>query len=329
MLGVVAQDTTLDLELTVRENLLVFARYFDIPRPEAARRADELLDLMALSDRADDEVDRLSRRHAPAPPDRPRAHQPARGWCCWTSPPPASTRRRATRCGSACARCAGDGATLVLTTHYMDEAAQLCDRLVIMDGGRIVRAGRPADLVAREVGREVLELRVAPGRRGRRCSRTSTAGRAATRSTATWCCCSRTTPRRCTPTPARPGCRCGFRRPGRRAGGRLPAPHRPTPTRLSSQQVILSSAAGAARARWPAPGVAHWSAAPVAVQISANAAAEARMPSRRQAVTPSPSHRRRARLRRGRASSSSSADQASRAHSGGRPKRLASQIPSP
>ena len=56
-----------------------------------------------------------------------------------------------------------DGATLVLTTHYMDEAAQLCDRLVIMDGGRIVRAGRPADLVAREVGREVLELRVAPG----------------------------------------------------------------------------------------------------------------------------------------------------------------------
>jgi len=56
-----------------------------------------------------------------------------------------------------------EGATLVLTTHYMDEAAQLCDRLVIMDHGRIVRTGRPADLVAEEVGREVLELRVAPG----------------------------------------------------------------------------------------------------------------------------------------------------------------------
>ncbi len=54
------------------------------------------------------------------------------------------------------------GATLVLTTHYMDEAAQLCDRLVIMDHGRIVRGGRPAELVAEEVGREVLELRVAP-----------------------------------------------------------------------------------------------------------------------------------------------------------------------
>jgi lipooligosaccharide transport system ATP-binding protein len=60
MLGVVAQDTTLDLELTVRENLLVYARYFDVPRPEAARRADELLDLMALADRAGDAVDRLS-----------------------------------------------------------------------------------------------------------------------------------------------------------------------------------------------------------------------------------------------------------------------------
>ena len=161
MLGVVAQDTTLDLELSVRENLLVFARYFDIPRPEAERRAAELLAVMALGDRADDDVDRLSggmRRRlqiARALINRPRLvllDEPTTGLdpqarhAVWE-------RLRALR---------GDGATLVLTTHYMDEAAQLCDRLVIMDGGRIVRAGRPGDLVAREVGREVLELRVAP-----------------------------------------------------------------------------------------------------------------------------------------------------------------------
>jgi lipooligosaccharide transport system ATP-binding protein len=161
-LGVVAQDTTLDLELSVRENLLVFARYFDIPGPEAARRATELLALMALSDRAEDAVDRLSggmRRRlqiARALINRPRLvllDEPTTGLdpqarhAVWE-------RLRALR---------ADGATLVLTTHYMDEAAQLCDRLVIMDAGRIVRAGRPADLVAREVGHEVLELRVAPG----------------------------------------------------------------------------------------------------------------------------------------------------------------------
>ncbi len=160
-LGVVAQDTTLDLELTVRENLLVYARYFDIPRSEAAERARELLGLMALSDRADDAVDRLSggmRRRlqiARALINRPRLvllDEPTTGLdpqarhAVWER---LRTLRRA-------------GATLVLTTHYMDEAAQLCDRLVIMDAGRIVRAGRPADLIAREVGREVLELRLAP-----------------------------------------------------------------------------------------------------------------------------------------------------------------------
>ncbi len=160
-LGVVAQDTTLDLELTVRENLLVFARYFDIPRAEARARAAELLTLMALSDRADDAVERLSggmRRRlqiARALINRPRLvllDEPTTGLdpqarhAVWE-------RLRAVR---------REGATLVLTTHYMDEAAQLCDRLVIMDHGRIVRTGSPADLVEQEAGREVLELRVAP-----------------------------------------------------------------------------------------------------------------------------------------------------------------------
>jgi lipooligosaccharide transport system ATP-binding protein len=161
-LGVVAQETTLDLELTVRENLLVFARYFDIPRPTARARADELLGLMALSDRADDPVDRLSggmRRRLQIgralinQPELVLLDEPTTGLdpqarhAVWE-------RLRLLRSG---------GATLVLTTHYMDEAAQLCDRLVVMDHGRIVREGRPAELVASEVGREVLELRVAAG----------------------------------------------------------------------------------------------------------------------------------------------------------------------
>ena len=161
MLGVVAQETTLDLELTVRENLLVFARYFAIPRDEAARRADELLALMALGDRRHDAVDRLSggmRRRlqiARALINQPRLvllDEPTTGLdpqarhAVWD-------RLRALRHG---------GATLVLTTHYMDEAAQLCDRLVVMDHGRVVREGAPQGLVEREAGRQVLELRVAP-----------------------------------------------------------------------------------------------------------------------------------------------------------------------
>ena len=161
LLGVVAQETTLDLELSVRQNLLVYARYFDVPRVEAARRADELLALMSLADRGGDAVERLSggmRRRlqiARALINRPRLvllDEPTTGLdpqarhSVWE-------RLRLLRAG---------GATLVLTTHYMDEAAQLCDRLVIMDHGRIVRAGTPAGLVAAEVGREVIELRVPP-----------------------------------------------------------------------------------------------------------------------------------------------------------------------
>jgi lipooligosaccharide transport system ATP-binding protein len=161
-MGVVAQETTLDMELTVRENLVVWARYFDITGPEAGRRADELLSLMALSDRAGDPVLRLSggmqRRLqiGRALINRPRVvllDEPTTGLdpqarhAVWD-------RLRALR---------DRGATIVLTTHYMDEAARLCDRLVIIDHGRIVREGSPAGLIAIEVGREVLEVRVAPG----------------------------------------------------------------------------------------------------------------------------------------------------------------------
>ncbi len=160
-IGVVAQEVNLDLELTVRENLLVYARYFDIPRREAARRADELLDFVQLTERANDGVDRLSggmkrriqiARALVNEPELVLLDEPTTGLdpqarhLVWE-------RLRALK---------EQGVTLVLTTHYMDEAEQLCDRLVVMDRGRVARAGEPAALIAAEVGREALELRVAP-----------------------------------------------------------------------------------------------------------------------------------------------------------------------
>jgi lipooligosaccharide transport system ATP-binding protein len=160
-LGVVAQEVNLDLELTVRENLLVYARYFDLPRPVAEERAGELLRFVQLEERATEAVDRLSggmkRRLqiARALINAPRLvllDEPTTGLDPQARHLVWERLRELTR----------RGATLVLTTHYMEEAAQLCDRLVIMDHGRIVRAGAPAALVAEEVGREVLELRVAP-----------------------------------------------------------------------------------------------------------------------------------------------------------------------
>jgi lipooligosaccharide transport system ATP-binding protein len=161
-MGVVAQETNLDLELTVRENLLVYARYFDIPRREAIRRTDELLAFVQLDERAGEAVDRLSggmkRRLQIAralinDPELVLLDEPTTGLdpqarhLVWE-------RLRALR---------ERGVTLVLTTHYMDEAEQLCDRLVVMDRGHIAREGPPSALIAREVGREVLEVRVTPG----------------------------------------------------------------------------------------------------------------------------------------------------------------------
>ncbi len=160
-IGVVAQEINLDVELTVRENLLVYARYFDIPRREAGRRADQLLAFVQLTDRAHDGVDRLSggmkrriqiARALVNEPELVLLDEPTTGLdpqarhLVWE-------RLRALK---------EQGVTLVLTTHYMDEAEQLCDRLVVMDKGRIAREGAPAALIAAEVGREALELRIAP-----------------------------------------------------------------------------------------------------------------------------------------------------------------------
>ncbi|MGO9179114.1 MAG: ABC transporter ATP-binding protein [Candidatus Limnocylindrales bacterium] len=161
-LGVVPQADTLDMELTVRENLLIYGRYFDLSRREALRRAGELLEFVQLSDRADDEVEPLSggmkRRLTIAralinEPDLLLLDEPTTGL------DPQARHLLWDRLY----RLKQRGVTLVLTTHYMDEAEQLCDRLVIMDKARIVAAGSPRELIERYSTREVTELRFRPG----------------------------------------------------------------------------------------------------------------------------------------------------------------------
>jgi len=161
-LGVVPQETNLDGDLTVRENLLQQARYFGIEAEAAEKRADELLEFSLLADRGDERIHGLSggmkrrlliSRALMGDPDLVVLDEPTTGLdpqarlAVWIALD--RLRRR--------------GVTLVLTTHYMEEAERLCDRLVIMDEGRIVAEGRPADLVRHHVGREVLELELDDG----------------------------------------------------------------------------------------------------------------------------------------------------------------------
>jgi lipooligosaccharide transport system ATP-binding protein len=161
-LGVVPQEDTLDNELTVRENLLVYGRYFGLPRKLINERTDQLLDFVQLTERADDQVDPLSggmkRRLTIArslinDPDILILDEPTTGL------DPQARHVVWDRLFSLKQR----GVTLILTTHYMDEAEQLCDRLVVMDHGKIAAEGTPRDLVARYSTPEVLELRFAPG----------------------------------------------------------------------------------------------------------------------------------------------------------------------
>ncbi len=156
-LGVVAQEINLDLELTVRENLLVYARYFGIDTQLAGERADELLGFAQLSERADWKVERLSggmQRRAQIA--RALVNEPALVLLDepTTGLDPQARHLVWDRLRALKAR----GVTLVITTHYMDEAEQLCDELVVMDRGHIVRQGTPAQLIAREVGGEVVEI---------------------------------------------------------------------------------------------------------------------------------------------------------------------------
>ncbi|MDG4789166.1 ABC transporter ATP-binding protein [Micromonospora sp. WMMD1102] len=159
-LGVCPQSDNLDQELTVRENLTTYARYFGIPRRVARERAAELLDFVQLAERAGSKVEPLSggmkRRLTIAralvnEPDIVLLDEPTTGL------DPQARHLVWERLF----RLKQQGVTLVLTTHYMDEAEQLCDRLVVMDGGRIVAEGSPRALIERYSTREVVELRFA------------------------------------------------------------------------------------------------------------------------------------------------------------------------
>ena len=159
-LGVVPQEDSLDLELTVRENIVVYGRYFGLPRSVLRERADELLEFVELSDRADDRVEPLSggmkRRLTIA---RSLINEPE---VLLLDEPTTGLDPQARHVvWDRLYRLKRRGVTLLLTTHYMDEAEQLCDRLVVMDKGRIVAEGSPRELIERYSTREVVELRFA------------------------------------------------------------------------------------------------------------------------------------------------------------------------
>jgi lipooligosaccharide transport system ATP-binding protein len=156
-LGVCPQEDNLDPDFSVRRNLLVYARYFGIPRAQARARTDQLLEMMQLTEKADSQIDALSggmkRRLVIArallnEPDLLVLDEPTTGLdpqarhMIWQR----IRQLRAT------------GTTILITTHYMEEASQLCNRVILMDQARILLEGSPADLVTREIGREVVEL---------------------------------------------------------------------------------------------------------------------------------------------------------------------------
>jgi lipooligosaccharide transport system ATP-binding protein len=157
-LGVCPQLDNLDLELTVRENLTTYARFFGIPRKVARARAAELLDFVQLTERADSRVEPLSggmkRRLTIA---RALVNEPE--IVLLDEPTTGLDPQARHLVWERLFRLKRQGVTLVLTTHYMDEAEQLCDRLVVMDGGRIVAEGSPRALIERHSTREVVELR--------------------------------------------------------------------------------------------------------------------------------------------------------------------------
>ena len=157
-LGVVPQKDTLDEELTVQENLWVYGRYFGLSRAEVKRRAVELLEFAQLSDRATDKVEPLSggmkRRLTIA---RSLINEPR--MLLLDEPTTGLDPQARHILWDRLFRLKRQGVTLIVTTHYMDEAEQLCDRLVVMDKGRIVAEGSPRELIDAHSTREVLELR--------------------------------------------------------------------------------------------------------------------------------------------------------------------------
>jgi lipooligosaccharide transport system ATP-binding protein len=157
LIGISPQEDNLDPDFTVIKNLLVYARYFDIPKEQAKKRADELLKFFQLEDKRDASIDELSggmkRRliMARALINEPKIlllDEPTTGLdpqgrhIVWDE---IRTLKK-------------QGVTIILTTHYMEEAAAVCDRILIIDNGKIIENGAPAELVRKHVGEEVLEV---------------------------------------------------------------------------------------------------------------------------------------------------------------------------
>lgn len=157
MIGVAPQEDNLDPDFTVFQNLTVYARYFDIPEKDAKRRTENLLKFVQLEEKRDVIINNLSagmkRRLiiARALLNEPQVlilDEPTTGLdpqarhLIWEKI--RSLKKK--------------GVTVILTTHYMDEASQLCDRIIIMDHGKIIEEGRPADLIQKHAGEEVLEV---------------------------------------------------------------------------------------------------------------------------------------------------------------------------
>ena len=160
-IGVVPQENNLDEGLKVRENLLVYGRYFDLPRKLVLQRADELLEFVQLTEKAEAKVEALSggmkrrlliARALVNDPDLVVLDEPTTGLDPQARHLVWDKLRELAR----------EGKTLILTTHYMEEAARLCDRLVIMEGGDIIARGSPADLVKEHISPQVLEFRSDP-----------------------------------------------------------------------------------------------------------------------------------------------------------------------
>ena len=231
-IGLVPQEDSLDLELTVLDNLMIYGRYFDMPKKVIRERAEQLLDFAQLTERANDRVDPLSggmkrrltiARALISDPDLLILDEPTTGL------DPQARHLLWDRLY----RLKQDGVTLVITTHYMDEAEQLCDRLVVMDKGRFAAEGTPRQLIERYSTREVVELRFAPGEHeevgavaGRRWPSASRSCPTASSSTPTTA-----TP----PWPRSPAWGIVAREHAGApldARGRLPPPHRPLPGRL-------------------------------------------------------------------------------------------------
>ncbi len=160
-IGVVPQDDTLDMELTVRENLLVYGRYFGLSRDVVRERAQRLIDFVQLTDRADSKVEPLSggmkRRLTIA---RSLVNEPE--MLLLDEPTTGLDPQARHVVWDRLYRLKLQGVTLILTTHYMDEAEQLCDRLVVMDKGKVAAEGSPAELIRDYSTREVVELRFGP-----------------------------------------------------------------------------------------------------------------------------------------------------------------------